>query len=266
MPFTESEGAKIYWDEEGRGAPLLMIMGLGWASNMWHRTRPVLAGQYRTIAFDNRGAGRSDLPPGPYSIATMASDAAAVLDAAEVNGAHLLGASMGGMIAQEFALKYPQRVHSLCLACTAPGGPHAIQPESAAIEMLFRTGLSPEQRARAAVPFLYDSCTPQERIEQDLAVLSELYPMPEGFSAQLQAILAWEAYDRLPQITAPTLVIHGANDRLVPTGNADVIARRVPSAQLVKVPDAGHIFFTDQPAEAHGAILGFLSGQRTGRR
>ena len=128
--------------------------------------------------------------------------------------------------------------------------------------MLFRKGLSPEQHARAAVPFLYDPGTPQERIEQDLAVLSQLYPVPQGFGAQLQGILAWEAYDRLPQITAPTLVIHGVNDRLVPAGNADVIASRIPKAQLVKLADAGHIFFTDQPAEAHGVILRFLFEQR----
>ena len=261
MPFVENAGTKIYWDEEGRGAPVLMIMGLGWASNMWHRTRPVLTAQYRTIAFDNRGAGRSEVPPGPYTMASMASDAAAVLDAAGVESAHLLGASMGGMIAQEFALQYPRRVRSLILACTAPGGPHAVQPESAAIEMLFRTGLKPQQRARAAVPFLYDSGTPQDRVDEDLAELSKFYPVPEGFSAQLQAILAWEAYSRLPQITVSTLVIHGVNDRLVPHGNAGLIARRIPGAGVLDLAEAGHIFFTDQPAAAHRAILEFLSSQ-----
>jgi 3-oxoadipate enol-lactonase len=261
MPFVENAGTKIYWDDEGRGAPVLMIMGLGWASNMWHRTRPVLAAQYRTIAFDNRGAGRSEVPPGPYTMVSMASDAAAVLDAAGVESAHLLGASMGGMIAQEFALQYPRRVRSLILACTAPGGPHAVQPESAAIELLLRGGLTPEQRARAVVPILYDSGTPQDRVDQDLAELSKFYPAPEGFSAQLQAILAWEAYSRLPQITASTLVIHGVNDRLVPHGNAGLIARRIPGADVLDLAEAGHIFFTDQPAAAHRAVLEFLSAQ-----
>ncbi|HMD32887.1 MAG TPA: alpha/beta hydrolase [Candidatus Acidoferrales bacterium] len=98
MPVTQSAGTRIYWDEVGRGAPVLLIMGLGWASNMWHRTRLVLAGRYRTIAFDNRGAGRSEVPLGPYSIAAMAADAAAVLTAAGVEAAHIVGASMGGMI------------------------------------------------------------------------------------------------------------------------------------------------------------------------
>ena len=94
MPFIENQGAKIYWDEQGQGEPVLLIMGLGYTSAMWYRTRPALAQRYRTVAFDNRGVGLSDVPPGPYSIATMASDAAAVLDAAGVSSAHVFGVSM----------------------------------------------------------------------------------------------------------------------------------------------------------------------------
>lgn len=265
MPFAENQGTKLYWDEAGQGAPVLLIMGLGWASNMWHRTRPVLSARYRTIAFDNRGAGRSEVPPGPYSIAVMASDTAAVLDAAGIDSAHVVGASMGGMIAQEFALQYPARVRSLVLACTAPGGREAQHSGPEAGEVLFGTGLSPEERARAIVPFIYDSGTPRELIEEDLAVLSQLYPIPQGFVAQLQAILSWEACSRLPQISAPTLVIHGVNDLLVPPGNGDLIASRIPGATLCKVACAGHIFFTDQSALAHRAVLEFLSAQ-TGPR
>ena len=108
MPFIENQGAKIYWDEQGQGTPVLLIMGLGYPSQMWHRTRPLLAERYRTIALDNRGVGRSDVPPGPYPILVMAEDAAAVLDAAGVDSAHVYGISMDGMIAQEFALQCPQ--------------------------------------------------------------------------------------------------------------------------------------------------------------
>ena len=100
-----NEGVKIYWDECGSGEPLLLIMGLSYPSYMWHRTRPVLAQRYRTIAFDNRGIGQSDVPSGVYSMPSMASDAAAVLDAAGVEAAYVFGLSMGGMIAQEFALQ-----------------------------------------------------------------------------------------------------------------------------------------------------------------
>src|SRR5215471_3635071 len=136
MAFVQNQGAKIYWDEQGKGEPILLIMGLGYSSVMWYRTRPVLAARYRTLAFDNRGVGRSDTPAGPYSIALMASDAAAVLDAAETEGAHIFGVSMGGMIAQEFALQYPHRVRSLILGCTAAGGPTAIRADADALKML----------------------------------------------------------------------------------------------------------------------------------
>jgi pimeloyl-ACP methyl ester carboxylesterase len=109
MPLVENRGAKIYWDQQGQGVPILLIMGLGYPSDLWHRTRPMLAARYRTIALDNRGVGRSDAPLGPYSIAVMAEDARAVLDTAAVESAHIFGVSMGGMIAQEFALRssYP---------------------------------------------------------------------------------------------------------------------------------------------------------------
>lgn len=259
MPFAENHGTKIYWDEQGQGEPVLLIMGLGWHSNMWHRTRPALTANYRTVVLDNRGAGRSNVPPGPYPIATMAADAAAVLDAAGIECAHLLGASMGGMIAQEFALQYPKRVRSLILACTAPGGPHTVQAAPEAIQLLFRREGNPRERAEAAVPFIYDAATPREQIERDLAILGEWYPSPEGYMSQLQGILAWEAYSRLPELHTPTLVIHGVNDRLIPPANADLIAGRIPGARVVKLASAGHILMTDQPQAANQAILNFTS-------
>src|SRR5215469_10139770 len=152
MAFVQNQGAKIYWDEQGKGEPILLIMGLGYSSVMWYRTRPILAARYRTLAFDNRGLGRSDVPAGPYPIALMASDAAAVLDAAETESAHVLGISMGGMIAQEFALEYPQRVRSLILGCTTAGGPTAVRAEPAATQILMtRDKMSPEEAAQAAV-------------------------------------------------------------------------------------------------------------------
>ncbi len=261
MPFIENQGAKIYWDEQGQGEPILLIMGLGWPSTMWHRTRPILAAHYRTIAFDNRGAGWSEVPPGPYSIATLASDAASVLDAAGTQRAHLLGASMGGMIAQEFALQYPERVRLLVLACTTCGGPHATQADPEVIRVLLHREGAPSERAEAVVPFIYDASTPRERIDEDLAILSKNYATPEGYMAQLLGILAWEAYTRLPQIRVPTLVIHGANDRLVPAANGDLLARRIAGAQLVKLANASHIFMTDQPDAAHRNFLKFLSAQ-----
>jgi 3-oxoadipate enol-lactonase len=265
MAFVENQGARIYWDEQGQGSPVLLIMGLSYPSYMWHRTRPVLTAHYKTIALDNRGVGRSDVPSGPYPIALMASDAAAVLDAAGIESAHLFGISMGGMIAQEFALQYPKRVRSLILGCTGAGGPTAVRAEPAATQMLMtRDKMTPEQAAEAPVPFIYDSATPRERIDEDIAIRRPWFPRPEGYVAQLQGIIAWEAYSRLSGIAAPTLVIHGENDRLVPPGNGKLIAERIPGAKLVMIPHASHLFLTDQTEVSHQAILEFLN-QQTGR-
>src|SRR5579864_7810923 len=140
MPFVENQGSRIYWDQQGSGEPILLIMGLGYTSHMWYRIRPRLAEHYRTLACDNRGVGRSDVPPGPYSIPLMASDAAAVLDAAQVETAHIFGVSMGGMIAQELALQNAKRVRSLVLGCTSAGGPTAVRAEREAAQMLMARG------------------------------------------------------------------------------------------------------------------------------
>jgi 3-oxoadipate enol-lactonase len=262
MPFVENQAARIYWDKQGHGAPILLIMGLGYTSHMWYRVRPVLATQYQTIALDNRGVGRSDMPPGPYPIALMASDAAAVLDAAGFESAHVFGVSMGGMVAQEFALQYPKRVRSLILGCTGAGGPTALRAEADAAQMLMmRDKMPPEQAAEAAIPFIYDADTPRKGIDEDLSVRRPWFPKPEAYRAQLQGILAWESYSRLPAITLSTLVIHGESDRLVPPGNGKLIAQRIPGAKLVMIPHSSHLFMTDQTETANRAILEFLHAQ-----
>ena len=259
MPFAVNQGAKIYWDEKGQGEPLLLIMGLGYPSLAWYRTRPVLAKSFRTIGLDNRGVGKSEMPPGPYPIPLMASDAASVLDAAGEESAHVFGLSMGGMIAQEFALQYPQRVRSLILGCTAPGGPNAVRAEPDAVQMLMARGsMTREEAAEAALPFIYDPGTPRRLIEEDMEIRRPWFPHPQAYNAQLQGILAWEAYSRLGNIAAPTLVIHGESDRLVPAGNGKLIAEKIPGARFVMLPHASHIFTTDQPDAAQQEILQFL--------
>jgi pimeloyl-ACP methyl ester carboxylesterase len=262
MPYVENQAAKIYWDEQGLGDPLLLIMGLSYASNMWHRTRPFLAQSFRTIAFDNRGIGRSDVPPGVYPIALMASDAAAVLDAAGVTSAHVFGVSMGGMIAQEFALQYPQRVRSLILGCTNAGGPHGVRAEPHVLQTLTRQGMTPQESSEAMIPFIYDAATPRARIDEDMALRMRWYPTLQGYMGQLQGILQWEAYSRIAQIAAPTLLIHGETDQLIPVANAPLLAERIAGAKLALIPHASHIFETDQPGVAVRVITEFLAAQQ----
>ena len=264
MPYIQNQGAKIYWDEQGAGEPLLLLMGLGYPSDMWYRSRPALAKSYRTIAIDNRGVGRSEMPPGPYPMALMAGDALAVLDALGVESAHVYGISMGGMIAQELTLEQPHRVRSLILGCTAAGGPTAVPAEPEARRMLMARGSMPaEQAAEAAIPYIYDPGTPRARIDEDLNVRRPWFAHPEAYVAQLQGILAWEAYSRLPGITAPTLVIHGEHDRLVPAANGALIAERIPGARLVMLPNASHIYPTDQTEVSERAVLDFLAERQS---
>jgi 3-oxoadipate enol-lactonase len=260
MPFTHSGATQIYWEESGHGEPLLLIMGLGYAHQMWFRTRPVGDAHYRTVLFDNRGVGKTDVPRGPYSIAQMADDAAAVLDAAGIQRARIFGISMGGMIAQEFAIRYPERVERLILGCTACGGSNAVPAAAKVLQVLMaRATMTPEEGAEAMVPYIYDAATPRERIDQDLVIRRSVYPSAQGYMGQVQGILAWSCYDRLASIHAPTLVIHGETDQLVPPENAGIIASRIPGAELVILPHASHIFTTDQPEVSHAAILRFLA-------
>lgn len=260
MPLVENRGVKIYWDQQGQGVPILLIMGLGYPSDLWHRTRPVLSARYRTIALDNRGVGRSDAPLGPYSIAVMAEDACAVLDTVAVESAHIFGVSMGGMIAQEFALQYPQRVRSLILGCTQAGGPHALPAApDVLMALMSQPNLTSDQAEEVFIPILYEAASPRERIEEDMAILRKWPPSPAAFAAQLQAIVGWEAYRRLPEIAAPTLVIHGDSDRLIPRRNGELIAAGIPTAKLVVIPHAGHMLATDQPEATHRALAEFLA-------
>jgi pimeloyl-ACP methyl ester carboxylesterase len=243
-----------------------MIMGLGFPLAMWRDLRPCMARRFRTIVYDNRGVGKSSVPLPPYSMAAMARDAVCVLDAAEVASAHIFGVSMGGMIAQEVALSFPNRVRKLVLGCTNCGGRRAVR---AAREV--RKALAPrlfvprEQRIAAVLPFIYDPHTPRDRIEQDLEVLGRNPTRRLGFIAQLLGIMSWQAYDRLPRITAPTLVIHGETDRLVPVENARILADRIPGAKLVILPQASHIFPTDQPERSRQELLDFLAAAVTVR-
>lgn len=262
MPHTENGGTRLFWKESGAGPAVLLIQGIGYTHDMWYRTVPALSPRYRVIRFDNRGVGMSDVPPGAYRISDMAEDAAAVLDAAEMDAAFVVGASLGGAIAQELALRHPSRVRGLVLACTLCGGPRMVkaEPEVAEVgaKVLARGEMPAEEVIRVWNPYIYDPGTPDERIDEDLAVRLRTYPSAQGYLGQLQAVLSWSSYDRLPEITAPTLVIHGESDRFVPPGNGRIIAERIPGAHLTLIPQASHMLFTDQPEAAHGAILGFL--------
>jgi pimeloyl-ACP methyl ester carboxylesterase len=259
--FAESDGARLHYESAGSGEPVLLIMGLGMSATMWWRTIPVLAERHRVIAFDNRGAGRSDCTPGLYTVAQLAADAAAVLDAAGEASAHVYGLSLGGIVAQALALSSPDRVRSLVLGATTPGGLEHEAPDADTLAFLRRrTSMPADEAAWASVPYTYARRTRERdagRIGEDVVQRLRFPASPDGYRAQLAAVWGWDATKRLPDLRLPALVVHGAEDRMVPVSNGRRLADTIPGARLVVLDDAAHLFPTDEP-EADREVFRFL--------
>jgi 3-oxoadipate enol-lactonase len=241
----------LHWESQGSGEPVLLIMGLGMNATGWWRTVPVLAERFRVIAFDNRGVGRSERPPGPYTVEQLADDAARVLEQAGEQSAHVYGISLGGMIAQRFALAHPHRTRSLVLGATTAGGePHVPASEEVLALTRLRAQMGAEVAVWASVPINYGPVTRRDhgdRIAADIAQRLRFPVEREPYSAQLAAAVAHDASRELQDITAPTLVVHGEADVLIPPANGRVLADRIPGAELRLYEQAGHLYFTDDP-------------------
>jgi 3-oxoadipate enol-lactonase len=260
MPFLHHDGADLFYQVEGEGPPLLLIMGLGYPSDMWWRVLPWLTPHFTTVRFDNRGVGRTG--PGadrPYSVERMALDARAVLHAAGFARATVFGVSMGGMIAQELALTHPEAVDRLLLGCTHSGGTDLVIDQEVRALLTSRGAMTPEEAAESGIPFAYAPGTPRADIDADLAVRAANPTDPAGYMAQLTGIAAWRgSLDRLPGLAIPALLIHGDVDRLVPIENSRRMAGVLPSARLEVVAGASHIFMTDQPERTRVVLESFL--------
>ncbi len=271
MPVVaRPDGASVSWSSDGadQAPAVLLVMGLAYPAAMWFRTVPGLVeAGYRVLRVDNRGAGLTgDVVGAPYTVETMAADCLAVLDAAGLDSAgldsaHVVGISMGGLIAQEIAFSAPERVRSLCLMATHAGAAHAVWDPEALAVLGARGQMTAEQAAEASIPFNYAPATPRARIEQDWAVRMPLAATQEGYVAQITGTSLWSGLERLPSLQPPTLVVHGALDRLVPPANGDMIAAAVPSAEQVVVDGANHLLTTDQPEQVEALLLAWLAKQ-----
>jgi pimeloyl-ACP methyl ester carboxylesterase len=252
MPYADLDGTRIHYEELGPRqdsgrAPLLMVSGLGGAAIGWD---PVLldhlAELNRVVVYDNRGTGLSDKPNEPYTIAGFAADAVALLDALGIERAHVLGISMGGMIAQELGAHYPARVASLILGCTTPGGRNAVQASPESLGALQDRGaLTPDESARAAWRLAYSDdfiATHRDELEADLARTQSQPTPPDAYERHFQATMTLRVFKHLKDITAPTLVMTGRDDVLIPAANSEILAREIPGARLVVFDDAGHGF------------------------
>jgi pimeloyl-ACP methyl ester carboxylesterase len=251
----------LYVEEHGEGFPLLLIQGLGYATWAWRHQLGPFSERFRVIAFDNRGAGRSEKTPGPYSIEGLADDAVGVLQGRR---AHVLGISMGGYIAQTLALRHPELVERLVLGCTGSGGPENVTtPKATTDEWEAHAHLPTPEFARATMHLSFApgwADEHPEELEDLLAARLEFSTPMEAWRAQYDA--CWGFVGRvspLERIEAPTLVLHGDADRIVPYENGLHLARRIPHTELVTFPGTGHLLFLERPREFNEAVLRFLS-------
>jgi pimeloyl-ACP methyl ester carboxylesterase len=265
MPLAATNGIKLYYEIHGRGPRLTLIEGLGYHRWMWYKQLPAFSAHFTTLIYDNRGAGKSDKPPGPYNHEQNADDLAGLLEHVGWDHTHLLGISMGGFIAQQFALKYPERMDRLVLVATGFGGKRMVPvPAEAAKAMMPATDLSPEERIRKAMPIAFgDRKWPERNPDEfDQIVkwrLEEPQP-PEAAMAQIMAGATFDVSERVRDITAPTLVVAGSRDGVVPPENARLLAAEIPHSHLTILPDAGHLVNIEASDRFNEVVVDFIIG------
>ncbi len=258
MHVNDSEMAyKVF----GEGEPLVLIMGYGSAVDLWPpKFLDHLSSNYKVIVFDNRGMGYSTAPAGNFSIEEMADDAAGLLDALEIEQAHVLGWSMGSLVAQEVALRHPEKVEKLVLYAANCGGAEAVQPSSEVLEELTNTSGTPEEVGMRLFALLF----PPEFLKENPEFYKE-FPMPtepshpENMGRQAEAIATWSgSCDRLSQIEGPVLLVAGTDDVITPPDNSMIMAERIPGSWLVRFEGAGHGLMYQYPERLASIVSAFL--------
>jgi len=251
MPFVQAGDLRIHVQVQGRGSPLVLIIGLSGDLTWWERLVPLLEADFRVVTFDNRGAGLTDKPDVKYTIAGMAGDTAALMDALNIPRAHVFGISMGGMIAQELALRHPGRVDRLALGCTHSGGAGLKAPSAEVIRRISETqGKSLAQIAQDVMGVIFSPAflaRDPDYVRSMIERYIEHPPSGKGFTRQFWAVVAHDAFDRLPGLCHPTLILSGDVDILVPPENSRVLHSRIPGSRLACFPNAGHAFFMEEP-------------------
>jgi pimeloyl-ACP methyl ester carboxylesterase len=261
MPKQRVGDIEIYYEVQGGGPQtLLLIHGATIHSGVFYEQAPELARHFRTVLFDNRGAGRTDQPDEPYSMRQMADDTARLMNVLQIRQAAVLGVSMGGMIAQELAINSPERLSCLILACTHFGGKAARQalPEMQAAMAAGGAATAEQRQLQLQAAFSDETIERRPDLIQRVNEIRALYPMaPFALKRRMQALAAHDTADRLSSVSIPTMVMTGTDDRLVPPHNAHMIAERIPNAVLKELP-GGHIFFIEHPDLFNPLVIDFV--------
>jgi len=268
MPTLPVDGTELYYERRGAGEPLLLIQGMSGHSLHWGEEFLLeLEREFELVLYDHRGIGRSAGDEAPFTIADLAADAAGLLEGLAIERTHVLGISMGGMIAQELALTEPERVLTLTLGCTYCGGPGSRFTEDRVVNELAMALMSgdPARKLRAGWQFnVSPEFADHEGNYERFATMAELYPVPLPIvMAQVQAIRAHDTSGRLSQIGAPTLVVHGSGDQMLAAANGEIVAGLIPGARLELLDGAGHLFFWEQPERTAGLIAEHAAAARS---
>jgi 3-oxoadipate enol-lactonase len=267
MPKTISNGIELNYEIQGEGKPLVLISGLGYPLWQWHKMVPFLAKQFQVITLDNRGVGQSDKPAGPYTARMLAADTVGLLGTLGIEKAIVMGHSMGGFIAQAIALDFPSRVDKLILCSTNFGGPHHIPVTEEALKVLTDVNSDPLTRFKnglivSTAPSWAENHpeTIQQWIEWRIANPIEPAPYQAQLAIGLELLTEAAAFDdKLHHINIPTLILFGAHDKVVPPGNAALLAQKIAKSEIVLFPDAGHFFPIEIPEAASKAVIEFVN-------
>ncbi len=266
MPKLKANGIEMYYEIHGKGDPLVLIMGLRRNTKWWYRQIPTLSKHFRIIAFDNRGAGRSDKPKMNYSIRLFADDTAELMEALSIKNAHVLGISMGGYIAQELAINYPDKVRDLILGCTSCGGDRAVLMSPERMEKFKdNKGLTPEEILRKDMDIYFSDKFIEEnpdKIEEFVEISLRYYQPPDAFFRQFDACLNHDTVNRLDHISTPTLILAGDDDPLVPSENSRILKELMPWADLYFFPGCRHCFFIEKADLFNQKVIAFFSSVR----
>jgi pimeloyl-ACP methyl ester carboxylesterase len=264
MPDVQLKDVRLYYESHGEGEPLILIPGFGTGLWIWYKQVPAFAERFRTIVFDPRGVSRSEQRDEPVTIRTIADDVAALLDALEIESAHVLGASFGGFVAQEFALAYPEKARSLVLCCTSFGGVRHCPPSVETLQAIASTkGLNTEERVREnlLIAFSPEFVAEQpEEIARVIKLRAANFVPEHAYLHQLQAAMAFNTEARVAQISTPTLVLTGDADVIVPSENSRNLAALIPGARRKVVAGGSHTFFIEKSEEFNRVVTDFIEG------
>jgi len=265
MAFADHDGVELAYERSGDSSAetVVFVEGLGYGRWMWDWQYDALATDYDVIRWDNRGTGESDVPEGPYTVSEMAGDLEAVLDAADVESAHVVGASLGGMIAQQYALAH-DRAASLALLCTTPGGEDAEPVPEETLERMF--DVSEEYGRRESIRYKMRPALTEEFWAAEEETIADIVDERLESDApararqwQGAAVETFDVHDRLSDIDVPALVMHGERDRVVPVANADLLADGLPEVRVERFDDGGsHLFFIERAAAVTDELRSFL--------